>query len=426
MPPTTRSDSRREVVRVGRVAIVVTCALAALACRASHSSQPQAAVSGSTALNTRATVPVLHTDAALAATLQREVERLAAADEFSGVVLLSRHRKPLLERAHGFADRERRRRNRVDTPFALASVSKMFTAVVVARLAERELIPPGATIGSLLPAYPRGEASSKVTVHHLLTMSSGIPDLFRSPQFWADVSRIKAFPDFWPHFAYAPLDFEPGTRGAYSNSNFLVLGAIVEQTAGRGFIETVVQEVFRPAGMTRTGYLSTAFPGAALGYTRRDSAGPSAARGSREWQRAWDDPFAQGRPAAAADTDCLPCAPMGGGYSTADDLARFAHAVTEGKLLGAAMTRRALTGYVAATEYDGHDGYGFETRLAGRVRIAGHRGGFAGISNRVEFYPDLGYVLVVLGNTDANGAGTIAAHVRSLVAASPTLSRPRR
>lgn len=364
--------------------------------------------------------PARTAETELAQGLAQVAERVAAADDFSGVVLLSRHGKPLLRRAFGFADREKRRANMADTPFALASVGKMFTAVAVAQVAERGLLSLSATIGSLLPGYPAGDASSKVTVHHLLTMSSGIPDLFRSPQFWADVPTIKTFRDFWPHFAHARLDFEPGSRGAYSNSNFLILGAIVERVTGTPFIETVERQIFRPAGMTSTSYASTAFPGTALGYTRRRS-GNAPPGGSGEWHRAWDDPFAQqGRAAADAEGDCLPCAPMGGGYSTADDLARFADAVMTARLLGAGMTRRALTGYVAASEYAGHDGYGFETRLVGGVRSAGHRGGFSGINNRVEFYPDLGYVLVVLGNTDAHGAELIADHVRRAVAASTT------
>ena len=366
---------------------------------------------------TQKTRPIVPADAELATSLEQVVERVVGADEFSGVVLLSRHGKPLLRRAYGFADREKRRENTVDTPFALASVSKMFTAVVVARLAERNLISFDATIGSLLPTYPRGEGSAKVTVHHLLTMSSGIPDLFRSPKFWADVAKARTFADFWPHFAHAPLDFEPGTRGAYSNSNFLVLGAIIERVLERPFIKIVEQEIFRSAGMTGTSYLSTAFPTTALGYTRRRPGSESASPGEPlQWHRAWDDPFAQqGGRAAEAEGDCLPCTPMGGGYSTADDLARFADALMAERLLGSDMTRRALTGYVAATEYPGHDGYGFETRLVGGVRIAGHRGGFSGINNRVEFYPDLGYVLVVLGNSDANGAEVIADHARKRI-----------
>ena len=70
-------------------------------------------------------------------------------------------------------------------------------------------------------------------------------------------------------------------------------------------------------------------------------------------------------------------------------------------------------------DYGGRDGYGFETRLVNDVKIAGHRGSLAGSSNQVEFYPDLGYVMVVLGNTDSSGTQAIATHVRRLLASSP-------
>jgi CubicO group peptidase (beta-lactamase class C family) len=407
---------------------VLVVLVIALGCGGPRDARPKDATVPSSPAEVQGAPARLKTDTELVQSIERVVERLVEADRFSGVVLVSRHGQPLLERAVGRADRERQRPNTVDTPFALASVSKMFTAVVVAQLVEQRLISLDATIGSLLPAYPRGEVSRKVTVHHLLTMSSGIPDLFRSPGFWADVATIQAFPDFWPHFAHAPLAFEPGTKGAYSNSNFLILGAVIERRLGRPFIEIVQERIFRATDMTSTGYRSSAFRNAALGYTRRpDGSGTGAAAGSAEWHRAWDDPFAGNEPPAADDAaDCLPCSPMGGGYSTARDLARFAGALMDGRLLGPHMTRRALTGHVAANEYPGKEGYGFETRLLGGVRIAGHRGGFRGIANRVEFYPDLGYVVVVLGNTDGDGAETIAAHVRTHIAASPALSRHRR
>jgi hypothetical protein len=81
------------------------------------------------------------------------------------------------------------------------------------------------------------------------------------------------------------------------------------------------------------------------------------------------------------------------------------------------MTRRVLSGVIEA-DYGGRDGYGFETRLVNGVRTAGHRGSLAGSTNQFEFYPDLGYVLVVLGNTDSDGTQAIATHVRELIAAS--------
>jgi D-alanyl-D-alanine carboxypeptidase len=107
---------------------------------------------------------------------------------------------------------------------------------------------------------------------------------------------------------------------------------------------------------------------------------------------------------------------MGGGYSTADDLARFADALVGNRILNPEMTARVLTGYIEA-DYGGRDGLGFETRLVNGLKIAGHRGSLAGSSNQVEFYPDLGYVLVVLGNTDG-GTEAITVYVRSLLTSS--------
>jgi hypothetical protein len=88
------------------------------------------------------------------------------------------------------------------------------------------------------------------------------------------------------------------------------------------------------------------------------------------------------------------------------------------------MTARVLTGYIDA-EYGGRDGHGFETRLVNGVKMAGHRGALAGSSNQVEFYPDLGYVLVVLGNSDSEATGAIAQRARSLITSSPRGIDPR-
>ena len=98
---------------------------------------------------------------------------------------------------------------------------------------------------------------------------------------------------------------------------------------------------------------------------------------------------------------------------TADDLARFADAFVGNRILNREMTAVVLAGYIDA-DYGGRDGYGFETRVVNGVKVAGHRGALAGSSNQVEFYPDLGYNMVVLGNTDS-GTEAIAAHVRSLI-----------
>ena len=362
--------------------------------------------------------PIVTTDAELAENIKQLAEQLAAKDEFTGVVMLSRNHQVLFRSAFGIADRNSGRMNTPETPFALASVSKMFTAVVVAQLAEQKKVTFESTIGSLLPNYPAPQ--SHVTVGQLLTMSSGIPDLFRNSQFWDQINTIRQPTDFWRFFATAPLEFEPGTKWTYSNSNFLVLGAIVEKVTSRPFTTMVEENVFHAAGMKQTGYRTSAVPTAAIGYTRTR---PGATEPqSKEWYPAWDTPETA---TTDGDSDFLVGAPMGGGMSTAEDLTRFAQALMEGRLLSREMANRVMTGVIPA-DYDGRDGYGFETRLYdGRVRIVGHRGGFTGVTNQVEFYPNLGYVVVVLGNSDPSGAETIAKRIRVLIGESPVLSRPR-
>ncbi len=342
-------------------------------------------------------------DAALAASVEAFATKLSAGDKFSGVVLLTRHGQPLVRRGYGLADRKVGRANTPETPFMLSSVSKMFTAVTIAKLVERKQLSFDSTLGTLLPEYPSAEARDQVTVRHLLTMSSGITDLFRVPEFWAQVATLKSPTDFWKFFATSPLQFRPGTQWSYSNSNFLLLGAIIERQTGRAFTSVVDAELFRPLGLASTRYEVGGSPKLALGYTRTPPAGARA--DSAHWYPAWEEP--------KPGDDCIPCSPMGGGYSTADDLARFADALVDNRILNREMTTLVLTGYIDA-DYGGRDGYGFETRLVNGVKIAGHRGSFAGSSNQVEFYPDLGYVLVVLGNTDS-GTEAIAAHVRALL-----------
>ncbi len=331
---------------------------------------------------------------------------MAASDEFSGVVLLTRHGQPVVRRGYGLADRKAGRPNTPETPFMLSSVSKMFTAVIIARLVERKQLSFDSTLGSLLPEYPSAEARDQVTVRHLLTMSSGIPDLFRVPEFFAQVATIRSPMDFWKYFATSPLQFRPGTRWSYSNSNFLLLGAIIERQTGGRFISVVEAELFRPLGLAKTRYEVGGSPQPAIGYTRTPPVGALA--DSARWYPAWEEP--------KPGDDCIPCTPMGGGYSTADDLARFADALMGNRILNPDMTALVLTGYIDA-DYGGRDGYGFETRVVNGVKIAGHRGSLPGSSNQVEFYPDLSCVLVVLGNTDS-GTEAIAAHVRALLTAS--------
>jgi D-alanyl-D-alanine carboxypeptidase len=345
-------------------------------------------------------------EAALVADVRKLASRLATAEAFSGVVLLTRGGRPLWREAFGFADRASGRRNTPETRFELASVSKIFTAVAVLQQVEAGKLALDAPIGAVLTDLSPGAPAARATVHQLLTMSSGIPDIFRSPRYWAGRAGIRSLSDYWLFFAMAPLEFDPGSAWSYSNSNFLLLGSVLERVSDEAFSELIGHDVFASAAMSSTGYRSGPAALRAHGYTHLP---PGSAPDARPDPDHWYP--------AGESNDTAQGSPAGGGVSTVDDLARFARALMEGRLVKPELARRAMTGYVA-TEYGGKDGYGLETRSWNGVRIVGHGGGFTGVSNQVDWYPDLGYVLVVLGNSDASGAQAIANRVRAIIASS--------
>ena len=146
----------------------------------------------------------------LAADVDGFVAAVGARDHFSGSVLLSHNGQPLVRRGYGFADRRRRRPNTPDTPFMLSSVGKVFTAVMIAKLIEQKQLSFDTTLGALVPDYPLADARDHVSVGHLLTMSSGIQDLFRVPAFWSEIPTIKSPTDFWKVLRVDPATVPPG------------------------------------------------------------------------------------------------------------------------------------------------------------------------------------------------------------------------
>jgi len=165
-------------------------------------------------------------EGAVAERLSGLAEQLALAGAFRGVVLVTRNERVLLHRGYGVA---------ADSSFELASVSKMFTAVATLQLVEQGRLSTDATIGAVLPEYPPSPSATEVTIRHLLTMSAGIPDLFRSPRYRGRQDQFRTLRDHWPLFVESPLEFPPGTQWSYSNSNFMILGSVIEQVSGESY-----------------------------------------------------------------------------------------------------------------------------------------------------------------------------------------------
>ena len=317
---------------------------------------------------------------------RKRIEDLCAAGEFSGAVLIVRNGEPILTQACGLADREKKIPNQLDTKFNLGSMDKMLTAVAILQLAQQGKLGLNDVVGKYLTDYPNQEIAKNVTIHHLLTHTGGVGDIF-GPGYRKNRDQLRDPKDYIALYGNRLPEFEPGGHWAYSNYGYVLLGRIIEMVSGQGYYDYLREHIYAPAGMKDTGsYLKTApVASRAIGYTREDPSG-----------------------AVKPNDDSLPArgSPAGGGYSTAQDLLRFAQALLQHKLLNAEYTELATTGKVEAP--GGKYAYGFEDNREDGVRMIGHNGGAPGVNAELNIYPESGYVVIILSNLDPPSAGHLA------------------
>gem|GEM_PF-2438520 len=327
----------------------------------------------------------------MVAALEARLDEAAAADRFSGTVLVVKDGDVLFSGAYGLADREREIPNTLETRFRIGSMNKMFTAVAILQLSEAGKIELTAPFGRYLPDYPNRDVATQVTIHQLLTHTGGTGDIF-GPEFDTHREELRTLGDYVELYGERDLEFRPGSRFAYSNYGFLLLGVVIEAVSGQGYYDYVAEHIFEPTGMTGTGSLpeDVEVPDRAVGYMD-----PS---GGTDWQ---------------PNTDTLPFrgTSAGGGYSTVEDLARFADALSDHELLSADSTELLLEGKQEigpGVEY----AYGFEVRRHEEgYRSVGHNGGAPGMNGDLRIYPESGYVVAVLSNLDPPAAGMVAEYL---------------
>jgi CubicO group peptidase (beta-lactamase class C family) len=215
-------------------------------------------------------------------------------------------------------------------------------------------------------------------------------------------SQLLTVASHLPLIVNEPLAFAPGEKFQYSNSGYMLLGAIVEKLSGQNYYDYVRDNIFQPAGMSGTGFYDPEkqLPAVAIGYTKMDASG---ARIETEKEN--------------TDLREIRGGPAGGGYSTAGDLVKFHLALRDHKLLDEAHTKLITTGKVDAPGPIGKYGYGFGDKIFAGKHIVGHNGGFPGISANFEMYPELGYTAVIFMNTDPPAMMPVIMKIRELLPA---------
>jgi CubicO group peptidase (beta-lactamase class C family) len=194
---------------------------------------------------------------ALAQNKAKQIDELLTAynryGQFNGAALVSENNKVILKKGYGLANMEWNVPNQADTKFRLGSITKQFTATVILQLVEQGKLKLDGKLSDYLDY--RKDTGEKVTIHNLLTHTSGVPNYTALPGFFENVSRNPfTVSDFVKKYASGDLEFEPGSKFNYSNSGYFLLGAIIEKITGKPYEQVLKENVFDPVGMKNTGY----------------------------------------------------------------------------------------------------------------------------------------------------------------------------
>ena len=298
--------------------------------------------------------------------------------QFNGSALVATNGKVIYKGGFGMANMEWNIPNTPDTKFRLGSITKQFTSMVTLQLVEQGKLKLDGKVSDYLPEY-RKDVGGKVTIHHLLTHTSGIPSYTSQPGFFENVSRNPYKVDeFVKKYASGDLEFEPGSKFSYNNSGYFLLGAIIERITGKPYEQVLKENIFEPLGMKNTGYdhHDTIMAKRATGYSKTA------------------DGF---RNAPYLDMS-IPYA-AGSLYSTVEDLFLWDQSLYTDKLLSAQskelMYKPFLEDYA----------YGWAVRNASfkqsdqPVQLIEHGGGINGFTTIIRRFPKEKNLVVLLDNT---------------------------
>jgi D-alanyl-D-alanine carboxypeptidase len=168
------------------------------------------------------------------------------------------------------ADRERPIANNPETAFNLGSINKVFTQIAILQLGAAGKLDLDSTLATYWPDYPNRQVAGKITIRQLMRHTSGIGGNIFGPPASGKRNDIRTLNDYLPLFVDQPLAFEPGTRNAYSNAGYVLLGLLIQRLSGEDYYTYVREHIFKPAGMTHTGsFVVDSLPAnTAIGYTR--------------------------------------------------------------------------------------------------------------------------------------------------------------
>jgi CubicO group peptidase (beta-lactamase class C family) len=318
-------------------------------------------------------------------------------NDFAGSVLVARGDDVLLAAGYGLADRDTGEANTPQTKFRICSVTKQFTAMAILILQDQGELAVSDGVCDHLPDCP--EAWSGISLHHLLTHSSGIPDFVDLPGYEQTKAEPTTPQELISRFKGRPLEFAPGDQWRYSSSGYLVLGYIIELVSGQPYGQFIEERIFEPLGMEDSGYDHN------LDILARGYAGEG-----------------QGWRAADALDASVPYA-AGGLYSTVEDLYRWDQALHGERLVPQKLLDMMFTPFESSPI--GEFGYGWIiTEEQGRTLVR-HGGGGDGFTSLIARYPEDRMVIILLSNRETTDLGSIWSVISREMALPPSTPTPR-
>jgi CubicO group peptidase (beta-lactamase class C family) len=304
---------------------------------------------------------------------------------FIGSVIVAENGKVVYAKGFGSADAENALANGPDVAYHIASITKTFTASMIFKLIEAGKIKLQDPITAYLPDY-RKDTGDRVTIHHLLTHSSGIPSYTNADGFQQRVLQpAPAIATFVHDYCSGDLQFEPGSKYAYNNSGFVILGAIIEKVTGMTYEQALHTMILDPAGMTASGL---------------DTKDAKIAKRAKGYEILFGD-----QKQKAATWDMSWGFSAGGIYATPEDMVKYDQALSDGKIVSKASLAKMIYPNIATTRPGFSYGYGWT--LSRRVRtkegdsllVMFHEGGMPGFNSMFSRVPARKQLVFVANNS---------------------------
>ncbi|WKK67120.1 serine hydrolase domain-containing protein [Lutimonas zeaxanthinifaciens] len=345
--------------------------------------------------------------------LKEYMDVIVQKDLFSGNVLVAHGNEILFQGAYGLRDKTLNQRNDLETSFGIASTTKTFTAIAIAQLAETGKLKFSDPISKFIPSYPK-DIADQVTIHHLLTHTSGIEFDDYEP-FNEATKKAKSFSElinvqleFMDHMNEGRRsNFKVLNEYDYTNDGFDLLGAVIEKASGLSYARFIEKYIFEPAGMVNSFAdidLINKSANKAKGYSYYDE----------------DHNFRLGKRFEADPARYSMVGGAGGIHSSVSDLYRYFKSINEEVVINGKT--KELMFSVHATPYSSEDldtdsqyGYGFAINRSGKATTIGHDGVDLGIGSRFAYYPEQDIYVIVLSNYGSMAGSNVANHIKDLI-----------